>query len=161
MKHIVRVHGYSHESCKRVRLSVEFDDGKLLNAERIARSSMVGWGPWQTSAKVQTKWGPAWFVTTAGHGGYILVTQAKETPFGGPLWQVESSAGNVYVHEFEEDCNWAVLEYHDAKVREWARLRISAHRTPEAGPTPEAYLEAVRKTLLTWRPEVLGTPDVA
>src|SRR4051812_3663648 len=108
---ILRVYGLSH-GCKKTRVSLRFRAGRLLNPQALARSSMVGWGPWQTSAKVQTLWGPAWYVTTAGHGGFILVTQTNLTPFGEPTWRAETAIQGVlvwaYVYQFEEDCDWTI-----------------------------------------------------
>lgn len=152
MRTLLRVQGTSH-SCKTVRLGLHFDeDGTLLNPLRVARSSLVGWGPWQTQHRVETRWGPAWYVSTAGHGGYILVTQTRVVPeaFGAPVFAVDHEGKRVFVHEFEEDCAWAVLEYLDAGVREWSRTK--QYKTVRS---PEEYLEGVKKTLREWGPECL------
>lgn len=115
---------------------------------------MVGWGPWQSSARVQTKWGPAWYVMTASHGGYILVTQ-QGTPFGKPVWAVTHALGRVAVHEFEEDCNWAILEWLDEGVREWARTRHNQMR-PENPISAHEYLSRIRDSIARYNPRFIG-----
>lgn len=123
----VNVSGHSMETNRPVILAVKFnDEGKLLNSRLVATSSMIGWGEWQTSRKVPCSFGDLWACTTAGHGGFILVTQTfyhtdEGNPrpwFKAPMLKVEHQFGNVYVYEFEEDCDWAILVYQDEKVLE-------------------------------------------
>ena len=119
------VQGYSHRG-KPTRVTLRFDDkGHLLNPRAAAGNSMVGWGEWQSSEKVASHFGDCWWVSTAGHGGYILVTCIKDLPFKEPALKVEHSFGTVYVYEFEEDCDWAILEYRDELVRRHALKRIN------------------------------------
>jgi hypothetical protein len=122
------VTGHSHYG-KPTRLTLKFDDRRnLLNHRAVAASSMIGWGEWQQSEKVSSHWGDCWWVSTAGHGGYILVTSVKGTPFKEPVLSVDHVFGTVYVYEFEEDCDWAILEYHDALVRQHALKRHNDRR---------------------------------
>ena len=150
MKYKLIVPGYCQDSCRNSKVSLLFDEQhRLLNPRTLARSSMVGWGPWQSSAKVETKWGPAWFVTTAGHGGYILVSQTKGLP-GYLAFTVERERGNAYVYEFEEDTAWAILEYLDENVREWAVKRLYRNTSVEK------RLESVIATLRECHPDILN-----
>lgn len=118
---LIRLHGLSQDTVKPTRVTIKFDDnGKLLNPRSLAMSSMVGWGKVQYSHKAKSEHGDVWWVSTPGHGGYILVTQEIKNWAKEPSIKVEHAYGNVYVYEFEEDCDWAILEYHDRKVLESA-----------------------------------------
>jgi hypothetical protein len=168
MNRILRVHGYNTENGKATKVTLRFnEDKKLLNPRALAASSMVGWGRWQQSKKIETKWGPAWYVGTAGHGGYLLVTQKPpaDLPFGHeglggePAFFVEEDAGVAYVWEFEEDCNWAILEYFDETARETTRAEINRYRVArgEEAFTSEQFLnERVIPTIKQWHQEYLA-----
>ena len=121
------VTGYSHNG-KPTELTLRFNNGKLLNPRAAAASSIVGWGEWQQSEKVPSHYGDCWYVSTAGHGGYILVSPIKGLPFKEPALKVEHPFGTVYVYEFEEDCDWAILEYQDELARRHALKKYNARR---------------------------------
>ena len=132
------VQGYSRHG-KPARITLRFDDkGKLLNPRSAAASSMIGWGEWQQSRKVPCNWGNCWRVNTAGHGGYILVTPIKGLPFKEPALKVEHAFGTVYVYEFEEDCDWAILEYHDPLVRQ---ARVKELRARGTNVSEQEYID--------------------
>lgn len=135
------VTGHSHYG-KPTRVTLRFDDhGKLLNPRAAAKSSMVGWGEWQHAVKVPSRFGECWCVSTAGHGGYILVTQTKG-PFKEPALSAEHAYGRAYVYEFEEDCDWAILEYRDEQVRQHALGEKNSRRNDHGQPrqTDQEYL---------------------
>ncbi len=157
------VEGYSHRG-KPTRVTLRFDDkGHLLNPRAAAANSMVGWGPWQSSEKVPSHWGGCWWVSTAGHGGYILVTSIKDLPFKEPALKVEhSSFDPVYVYEFEEDCDWTILEYRDELVRRHALTKRNGWRAERGEPprTEEEYLaKCILPCLQHWNPTMLRTAD--
>ncbi len=154
-KHKIIVHGYPMEGLvplRKTKVSLWFDaEGILLNPIALASSSMVGWGKWQSSARVKTRWGPAWWCSTAGHGGYLLVTQTLDTPFGEPTWRLDHEAGKAYLFEFEEDCAWAMLEYADQSVAQ-QMLRRSKH-------TVQERIEAAKTTLAHYFPDFIAKKD--
>jgi hypothetical protein len=157
------VEGYSHRG-KPTRVTLRFDEkGHLLNPRAAAANSMVGWGPWQSSEKVPSHWGACWWVSTAGHGGYILVTFIKDLPFKGPALKVEQPPlDSVYVYEFEEDCDWAILEYRDELVRRHALAKRNGWRAERGEPprTEAEYLaECILPCLQRWNPTMLRTAD--
>ena len=156
------VQGYSHRG-KPTRVTLRFDDkGHLLNPRAAAGNSMVGWGEWQSSEKVASHFGDCWWVSTAGHGGYILVTCIKDLPFKEPALKVEHSFGTVYVYEFEEDCDWAILEYRDELVRRHALKRINGYPANQNKPqrTEAEYLaESILPCLRRYNPTMLRAED--
>jgi hypothetical protein len=151
----IRLHGTAHNG-RPTRITLRFDDsGNLLNARSAAKNAMVGWGEWQQSAKVPCGLGSCWWVSTAGHGGYILVT-AKPLDRE-PALKIEHSFGNVFIYEFEEDCNWAILEFQDETLRRHALGLYNARRI-DAGKdaaTESQYMETViLPCLRQWNPSV-------
>lgn len=146
------VSGYSYHG-KFTRVTLKFnEEGHLTNPRAVAACSMVGWGTWQSSEKVPTMFGHCWWVSTPGHGGYILVSPSK-LPFKDPALSVESRG--VYVYEFEEDCDWAILEYHDETVRQYALKRVNENRVNMGEPawTSAKYLDqCVIPCLQRWSP---------
>ena len=153
------VEGYGHNG-KPPRVILRFDDsGSLLNPKSAAKNGMVGWGAWQSSEKVPSRFGHCWWVSTAGHGGYILVTPIKDLPFKEPALKVEHAFGTIYVYEFEEDCNWALLEYHDELARQHAMTRRNGWRA-EQGEPPQTETEYMAQCVLPcierWNPSTLG-----
>lgn len=162
MKRAIRIWGRSNETCKVVKVRVWFDEqGKLLNPVALARSKMVGWGDWQTSKKLACDHGWLWYCTTAGHGGYILVTQTRYDKFGSPalFWESEDQRLKFFVYEFEEDCRWAVIEYLDEKVLE-ASVAYLKQRGYDKELTKERWLKnEVIPTMVHWNPESLRDED--
>jgi len=157
------VNGYSH-SGKPTRITLHFDEkGHLLNPRAAAANSMVGWGPWQSSKKVPSRWGTCWWVSTAGHGGYLLVTSIKNLPFKGPALKIEHTfLDPVYVYEFEEDCDWAVLEYRDELIRRHAVKKYNSWRAKRGEPprTEAEYLaDCILPCLQRWNPTMLQTAN--
>ena len=151
----LRVEGYGHNG-KATHITLRFDDkGNLLNPRTAARNGMVGWGEWQSSEKVPSHFGDCWWVSTAGHGGYILVTPIKGLPFKEPALKVEHSFGTVYVYEFEEDCDWALLEYRDELVRRHALKKRNGWRADQGEPprTETEYMtESILPCIQRWNP---------
>ena len=153
------VQGYSQRGAP-TRVTLRFDDkGNLTNPRAAAASSMVGWGEWQSSEKVPSHFGHCWQVSTAGHGGYILVTPLKSLPFKEPSLKVEHTFGTVYVYEFEEDCDWAILEYRDDLVRQHALIQQN-HRRNEHGEPPildgDYIVQTILPCLKRWNPTLLA-----
>jgi hypothetical protein len=155
----IRLHGHTHNG-RAVHITLRFDDsGNLLNPKSAAKNGMVGWGQWQESSKVPCGLGDCWWVSTAGHGGYILVTSKPldREPILAPALKVEDALGHVYVYEFEEDCNWAILEYQDETLRRHALGLYNARRT-DAGKdaiTEAEYMDTmVLPCLRRWNPAV-------
>jgi hypothetical protein len=150
MIRLLTVSGYSQDG-KPTRVTLRFDDKRnLRNPRDAAKSSMVGWGKWQSSEKVPSHFGNCWWISTAGHGGYILVTSIKGLPFKEPALKVEHDFGTVYVYEFEEDCDWAILEYHDELVRRHSIKTHNERRAERGEPalTEEQYVqESILPTL--------------
>jgi len=175
MKYRLRCQGYSAENGRLTQVALRFSDCKLENPRAMATSSLVGWGAWQESEKVPCSLGDCWWVSTAGHGGYVLVTQTKYhgddslVRFKKPTFKVEHDASEVwrdipelyvYAYEFEEDCDWAILEYQDPQVLQWA-LASSNKRRMELGEperTVADYVESIRATLRMYNPWLLETP---
>jgi hypothetical protein len=155
----LKVQGWS-DSGKLSSFTAQFDrNGVLLNPQTVANSRQFGWGKWQTSIKVPCSYGDCWWVSTPGHGGFILVTQHKDLPkFKEPARNVNCSyGGKVYyfaVYEFEEDCDWAILEYSDPKVQEFMRNRHNAweHVSPKS---QEEWMEMILQTLRSWNPSFI------
>lgn len=129
-----RLDGYGAQAYRPTHVTAKFSEtGKLLNPRAIASSSMFGWGPWQTSRKVKCSYGDCWQVSTAGHGGYILVATQEYGIFDRELeakWLVRSlkdgPVERLYVYQFEEDCAWSKLLYADPvaladTVKYWSR----------------------------------------
>ena len=160
----LRVQGYNTETCKITEVTAKFDDdGKLLNPRDVARNSQFGWGKWQSSEKIPCSFGNCWWCTSAGHGGYILVTQADQDFYIEPACNVEHLRGSFRVFEFEEDCDWAVLEYFDPKARAHSMKRRNGNleRAGEPPETEEKYMEGIIQTLKQYRPGVLKVPGAA
>ena len=159
MNRLVTVHGFNCYG-RPSRVTLKFDDNKkLLNPGNVARSSMVGWGRWQASEKIPCKYGSTWWVSTSGHGGYILVCQEDyDGIFPMLSLDVEEEMGKCRVYEFEEDCNWAILEYHDELVRSYRLSQVNETRKSR-GEDPfsdEEYLKLrVIPCLERWNPEVI------
>ena len=131
----LRLTGLGHNG-RPTRATLRFDDnGNLLNPRAAAKNGMVGWGEWQQSEKVPCNLGHCWWVSTAGHGGYILVTTIKGLPFKEPALKVEHTFGTVYVYEFEEDCDWALLEQRDELVRRHALKQYNDRRADHGKPS--------------------------
>lgn len=126
----VRIHGRSYYGNKTYATARFNKSGKLLNPRNIAKNGQVGWGPWQYGRKIPSKFGDCWWCITEGHGGYILVTQKRIEQFDNlgiePVLSCESGSFfanarcNAYVYQFEEDCDWTVLEYFDEKVLKYS-----------------------------------------
>jgi len=139
-------------SARKTYVTMVFEDGKLLNPRNLAFNSMVGWGKIQGSSKLKCKFGDCWWVSTPGHGGYILVTQTKLEWAKEPTIKVEEPVcGNVYVYEFEEDCDWAILEYHDYDLMVAAVADRGNRRTPD-----DHLHQVVIPCLERWNDWVLG-----
>jgi hypothetical protein len=116
---------------------------------------MVGWGEWQSSEKIPSHFGHCWWVSTAGHGGYILVTPIKGLPFKEPALKVEHSFGTVYIYEFEEDCDWALLEQRDELVRRHALKKRNGWRAERSEPTlteAQYTAESILPCIQRWNP---------
>lgn len=156
----VRIYGYSYETNRKTHYTARFDEnGKLLNPKNIAKSSLFGWGKWQLSSrKVKCSLGSCWWVSTAGHGGYILVTQKKlDIPVESVFSYEKNYNGTkliFHVYQFEEDCDWAVLEYFDETVLEDSRkkndVKLSKEEYKEKYIIPT--LQAYNKECLTYSP---------
>lgn len=164
------------------------ETGKVTTPFRqIAKHSAFGWGNWNHSHKLATATGRCWSVSTPGHGGLILVTQEK-LPFipdhlaqrfprmhdlslySGQAYEwldgdailtfpaPERLRCPLYVYEFEEDCAWSVLLYHD-RVALVDHVRQSNDWRCKRGDrtyTPDEYLrEVVEPTVRSWHPEFL------
>ena len=159
----LRVQGYSTETAKPCTFSALFDDsGKLTNPRSVAVSSQFGWGKWQSSKKVPCSFGDCYWCSTAGHGGYILVTQQEQLPpFNDPSREVDYEHGGRHykfrVFEFEEDIAWAILEYRDPKLRDYSRLRINEYHQPPY--TEEGYWQYILNTLRHYTPSLLDEKD--
>lgn len=160
--YIVRYLGYARDSARRTSSKLKFDkDGTLLNPRSLAMSRMVGWGEVQTSKKMRSKFGHVWWVTTPGHGGAILVTQTLHPELKDiePAHKIENSVVKVYVYEFEEDCDWAVLCYLDETfMKSMNDDRNSWPRVIEYNDqhTLERFKnEDVIPTMKEWHPELL------
>jgi len=114
MEYRLQVAGISKETNRESRVTLLFDSvGELQNAIALARSGILGWGAWQQSHKVKSLFGKCWMCSTAGHGGFILITQVP-VPFQEPAFEVHHIFFNgptvaVYAYEFEEDCDWSLL----------------------------------------------------
>jgi len=123
------------------RLTVKLDENfNILNVRDIAVHSSHGWGPWNSGKKLKSDLGHAWEVGTPGHGGIIVITQNKlpdlfhveqnltcvYTEMWGWTANWESryeslvAEGNkvveIYVYDFEEDCDWAIPVLLDPKI---------------------------------------------
>lgn len=110
--HSIKYKGQSIDG-RNTKLTLKFDcANNLLNPIAAARSSLVGWGEWQHSKVIPCQYGYCWRVITAGHGGYIMVTQDK-VEWHTPILSLDH---NVYIHQFEEDCEWAKLLYMDENI---------------------------------------------
>lgn len=118
----LRVSGWSDYAQRRVNVTLRYDQsGKLLNPRSVAMSQQVGWGEIQQSRKLHSRFGDVWWVSTAGHGGAILVTQKRYPELEGlyePAFKIEAQFPEgprveTYAYEFEEDTAWAYLAYVD------------------------------------------------
>lgn len=127
----VKLLGYNTYDGKPTHVTLRFREGVLINPRAMAQSSMVGWGKWQHSQKLPCDAGHCWEVSTAGHGGYILVTQQFLRWAGCTSLSVEHEGLEAHVYEFEEDSQYAVLEAHDATLR----AAVAAKRTARKEPT--------------------------
>ena len=147
----VKIHGCSY-SGKLTSIVAKFDDnGKLLNPRSLAQTSMIGWGKWQQAHKVKCKFGDCWWVSTAGHGGYVLVTQTP-LPFDFPTELSNTTPDSTfYVYQFEEDCNWAVLEYFDEGVYNPKEKALS---TFDRFLSKEQRRQCVEQTMIRWNPSL-------
>jgi hypothetical protein len=123
MEYRLQVAGISRETGRERRVTLKFNaEGELLNAIALARSGIVGWGAWQQSHKVKCALGKCWSCSTAGHGGFILITQ-EPVSFKEPAFEVQYAfptgpAVKVYAYEFEEDCDWSLLLDNDPQAFE-------------------------------------------
>lgn len=112
MERHVTIHGMN-QYCRNVRVKVKYDETRILNPRAVAASSLIGWGSWQSSHRIDSKHGDCFWCTTAGHGGYILVATQPITFAKPALEQALPNGPTLYVYEFEEDCEWANLLDHD------------------------------------------------
>lgn len=141
----------------KVTLKFDSDSGKLKNPRDLAKSGLVGWGRWQDETKFPSQYGHVWYVTTPGHGGYILVTQEKHAEFGVPFLTVETEKYYdreyvAYAYEFEEDGNWAILELFDPMVAKKSLKIRNGYRT-SSGKEPYSmneYMQTVVSTIKRW-----------
>lgn len=157
----LKVQGYSIETAKQTTVTAKFDEkGILLNPRAVAQSSQFGWGKWQESKKIPCSFGCCYWCSTPGHGGYILVTQMEELPaFKDPVRVVDYGGRYKFkVFEFEEDCDWAILEYHDPKVRNHSLARLNR---PKSTVSEVEYMKIVVATLKHYAPWVLEQKTVA
>ncbi len=145
MERHVTIHGQT-QYCKPARLKVKYDETRILNPRAVAASSLVGWGVWQGSHKVKSKYGECYWCTTAGHGGFILVATQPITFSTPALEQALPNGPTLYVYEFEEDCEWAVLLDHD-EVAAYSDYTERLARGFTGGI--QAHTQAIRDTLET------------
>jgi hypothetical protein len=163
----LRVQGYGIDTGKPATFTALFDDnGKLTNPRSVATSSQFGWGQWQSSKKVPCSFGDCWLCSSAGHGGYILVTQQDQLPpFKDPSRTVDFERNGQHykfqVFEFEEDCDWAILEYRDDKLRAYSLTKINQSRQVAKLPpyTDEQYRQDIIKTMQRYTPSLLNEED--
>jgi len=150
---VLKLYGYGQHG-RRTHVRIWHDGTKLLKPRNIARSGLVGWGKVQQEQKIKCTFGDCWWVTTPGHGGYILVA-SKPLPFDWPpvLRQDINENLTVYVYEFEEDCAWAVLLYNCplALAQEEKRLKVQG--------SEKDFREQVVDTLQRWFPHKLRDED--
>jgi hypothetical protein len=155
MEYRLQVAGISRETGRESRVTLKFNaEGELLNAIALAKSSLIGWGEWQQSHKVKSAFGKCWWCSTAGHGGFILVTQepigfrepAFETHYAFPT----GPAVKVYAYEFEEDCDWSLLLEKDPQAFE-SEIDHMMTQESNAGKTREAVKETLRCEVLSAR----------
>ncbi|MBF7084408.1 hypothetical protein IT084_15755 [Desulfallas sp. Bu1-1] len=128
--------GY-YDRMGRVRhLKLKFTEDKITpeSAQKWARHWALQWGDVNHQKKVRADLpGHAWWFGCSGHGGYILVAPMSAVPKlfndkfavdGAATWSdyYYTSVKGYAVYRFEEDCNWAVLEYAIPEVAYWAVL---------------------------------------
>ena len=165
---LLKVQGYTY-GMNRPRLTaytVKYDaSGTILNPRTIAASKQYGWGEWQSSEKVPCSLGDCWWCTTASHGGYVLVTQNKDLPFTSDqarrLFKEPSRVVNrpplfYQVFEFEEDCDWAILEYNDPLLREFSLTRINRNRAEAEKPPRNSCVPQLTAEEY-WRDHIIKT----
>jgi hypothetical protein len=76
-------------------------------------------------------------------------------PFKEPALKVEHSFGTVYVYEFEEDCDWALLEQRDELVRRHALKKRNGWRAERSEPTlteAQYTAESILPCIQRWNP---------
>lgn len=120
----LRIRRWTH-SAKTTYLKLRFSDGEILpkDAEKWARSvALRQWGGGinsQTKVRVEGIPGHVWWFDTWGHGGYVMVAKKgsfpevleKYTRDGCIYWGAYPDWAAYVVLVFEEDCDWAVLEW--------------------------------------------------
>jgi len=147
MEYRLEVAGRTAGTYRQTRVTLKFDSaGELLNAVALARSGLVGWGLWQQSHKVKSAFGKCWFCSTAGHGGFILITQTPIT-FKDHAFEVHhlfASGPSVvaYAYEFEEDCDWSLLLDNDPVAFE-----SEVAERLKCDTSPNKSIESVRQDL--------------
>ena len=165
MKTYAYVEGWSRETGKKshVKVYLELETGKLLNPRAIALSSLVGWGKVQDCETMSSSFGYCVWVSTPGHGGFILVTQTP-LPFEvepAQEWEFKRVSGGepirIFAYEFEEDCAWAILVYKDSALQNadyerYVRNSLAARRIPK---TREDFMQGIMRTLHSYFPAIL------
>ena len=164
----LKVMGNSAENARSTHVIAQFDAaGKLLNPRSIAASSMFGWGKWQHSEKMPCSFGDLWWTSTPGHGGYILVTQNENLPEFKEAartvdYELQGKRFKFQVFEFEEDCDWAIIEYRDPLLRAHSFNRVNANRARDNRPpmTEQEFMQdIIISSLNRWNKSFLDAKD--
>lgn len=148
----------------RIKVELDLDSGKLLNPRAVAVSSLVGWGKVQNAETFPCSYGYCLWVSTPGHGGFIVITQTP-LPFKmepAAEWEFKRVNGGepirILAYEFEEDCAWAILAYHDPLLQnaDYERCRKNALAACKLPRTLEDYMQGIMRTLHSSFPSFLG-----
>ena len=151
--------GWGRDSGKATKVKAKYEGMALLNPRALAVSTLCGWGKVQDSHVVESQYGYGLWVSTPGHGGYVLVT-TQRLPFRACLaceFQLPEGP-EVFVYEFEEDCEWSNLLHNDpvAFESDWKR------RQSWSKGTREEYAKSVEDCYDRWcRPKETPSSYVA
>ena len=105
------------------------------------------WGPTINTATELIP-GTVWEFSTPSHGGYVATFPIDQLPY----WAVRTYAGRIEANglayvAFEEDCDAALLLYHDAA----ARRAVYDNWHPDTIETFAAYTDFVKSWYLKTR----------
>jgi len=146
-------------------------DGKLTpkkgQFEKLAKyaagSRLYGWGSINSQEKIRGR--NVWYFSCSGHGGYVviktdgdgvIIPEGFGVTFEFDDMNYDDGRVAVQVYQFEEDCDWAILEYYNPFVFEWS---YKVRKAEGSARTRGEMWESVLRTVAAWSPELIKDED--
>ena len=129
------------------------------DAVKIARSvanaeKYMGWGEIACQKKMPGQ--NIWWFSCSGHGGYVAVLMPGDgitVPVG--YEPIMTGSYGLKVYAFEEDCDWAILDYFNESVFAWSLASVAAKSYDR-----QKMFDDVLNTMINWHPEFVKQEHV-